>query len=347
MIQKSSDSAKPLYPAALTVAVIGVGSMGRNHARVYSELPEAHLVGVVDSDSETAKRVGQVFGVPGYQDYQQMLETLRPQVVTIAVPTALHEEVTMAAMEAGADVLVEKPIAATLDEGQRLIQRARELKRQLMVGHIVRFNPAIQALKQKLEKGELGRIYQIVSRRAGPFPARIRDVGVVIDLAPHDLDLMRFLTGLNPLRVYAETEQRIHTDHEDLLLALLRFPDNVSGMLEINWLTPTKVREVLVLGERGLLRVDDLTQDLYFYENAQASSLPWSSLQNIKGVSEGSMTRFALQRYEPLKAELQAFLRAIQGGGPMPVSGEDGLAALRLALALVESGQTHSIVPVF
>jgi predicted dehydrogenase len=335
---------KQAHPSALTVAVIGVGSMGRNHARVYSELPEACLAGVADNDSETAKRVGQAFGVPGYQNYHQMLEAQHPQVVTIAVPTAFHEEVALAAMESGADILVEKPIAATLDEGERLIRRARELNRQLMVGHIVRFNPAIQALKHKLEKGELGRIYQIISRRAGPFPARIRDVGVVIDLAPHDLDLMRFLTGLNPLRVFAETQQRIHTDHEDLLLGLLRFPDDVSGLLEINWLTPTKVREVLVLGERGLLRVDDLTQDLYFYENAQTSSLPWSSLQNIKGVSEGSMTRFALQRYEPLKAELQAFLRAIREGGLMPVSGEDGLAALRLALALVKSGQTHQIV---
>jgi UDP-N-acetylglucosamine 3-dehydrogenase len=344
MTRESSDAMKQAAPAALTVAVIGVGSMGRNHVRVYSELPEAHLVGVADADFETARRVGQAFGVPGYQDYRQMLEETRPQAVTIAVPTALHEEVTLDALESGANVLVEKPIAATLGEGHRLIQRAKELKRQLMVGHIVRFNPAIQALKQKLDHGDLGRIYQIISRRAGPFPARIRDVGVVIDLAPHDLDLMRFLTGLDPLRVYAETEQRIHTDHEDLLLGLLRFPDNVSGLLEINWLTPTKLREVLVLGERGLLRVDDLTQDLYFYENAHASSLPWSSLQNIKGVSEGSMTRFALQRYEPLKAELQAFLRAIQSSSSMPVSGEDGLAALRLALALVESGQNHHII---
>ena len=346
MTGESTDSVNRVQPAALTVAVIGVGSMGRNHARVYSELPEARLVGVADSDPATASRVGQTFGVPGYQDYRQMLEKICPQAVSISVPTALHEEVTLFAMESGAHVLVEKPIAAALDEGERLIQRAMDLSRHLMVGHIVRFNPAIQALKHKLENEELGRIYQIICRRAGPFPARIRDVGVVIDLAPHDLDLMRFLTGLNPLRVFAETQQRIHTDHEDLLLGLLRFPDDVSGLLEINWLTPTKLREVLVLGERGLLRVDDLTQDLYFYENAQASSLSWSSLQNIKGVSEGSMTRFALQRYEPLKAELLAFLRAIQENNPVPVSGEDGLAALRLALALVESGRTHSIVSV-
>lgn len=168
----------------------------------------------------------------------------------------------------------------------------------------------------------------------------------MIDLAPHDMDLMRYLTGLDPVRIYAETEQRIHTDHEDLVVGLLRFPDSVTGTLEINWLTPTKVREVLVLGERGLFRVDDLTQDLYFYENAHLAGRVWPAYQTLKGVSEGSMIRFSLERYEPLKAELQAFLRAVQEGSTVPVSGEDGLAALRLALALVESGQTHRVIEV-
>ena len=330
----------------IKVAVIGVGSMGRNHARVYSELPEAELVAVADADGQVADRVASQFGVKAYADYRQMLEVECPQVVSIAVPTALHEEVATAALKAGAHVLVEKPIAAMLEEGQRLIELAKRISRQLMVGHIVRFNPAMQALKQKLEDGELGRIFQIFCRRAGPFPARIRDVGVVIDLAPHDVDVMRFLTGLDPIRVFAETERRIHTEYEDLLWGMLRFPDSVVGSLEINWLTPTKIREVLVLGERGLFRVDDLTQDLYFYENAQAYGNMWPALQTLKGVSEGSMTRYALQRYEPLKAELQAFLRAVKEGAAVPVSGEDGLAALKIALALVESGKKHQVVEI-
>ena len=330
----------------IKVAVIGVGSMGRNHARVYSELPEAELVAVADADGQVADRVASQFGVKAYADYGQMLEVECPQAVSIAVPTALHEEVATAALKAGAHVLVEKPIAAMLEEGQRLIELAKRISRQLMVGHIVRFNPAMQALKQKLEDGELGRIFQIFCRRAGPFPARIRDVGVVIDLAPHDVDVMRFLTGLDPIRVFAETERRIHTEYEDLLWGMLRFPDSVVGSLEINWLTPTKIREVLVLGERGLFRVDDLTQDLYFYENAQAYGNMWPALQTLKGVSEGSMTRYALQRYEPLKAELQAFLRAVKEGAAVPVSGEDGLAALKIALALVESGKKHQVVEI-
>jgi len=328
------------------VAVIGVGSMGRNHARVYSELPEAHLAAVSDVNPQAAQDAAAKYGGRAYADYREMLAKESPEAVSIAVPTAMHEQVGMDALEAGAHVLMEKPIAATLEEGKHLIEKACTTNRQLMVGHIVRFNPSMQVLKQKLTDGDLGRIFQVFCRRAGPFPARIRDVGVVVDLAPHDVDVMRFLTGQNPVRVYAETERRIHTDHEDLLWGLLRFPDGVVGSLEINWLTPTKIREVLVLGERGLFRVNDLTQDLYFYENAQVNGDLWSALKTLKGVSEGHMIRYAIQRYEPLKAELQAFLGAVKEGKPVPVSGEDGLEALRLALALVESGQSHRVIEV-
>ena len=328
------------------VAVIGVGSMGRNHARVYDELPEAELVAVSDSSPAVAQAVGDQYDVPAYTDYRELLDNEKPEAVTIAVPTALHEEVGLAALEAGAHVLIEKPIAATVEQGKTLIAKANALGRVLMVGHIVRFNPAIQALKQRLQAGQLGRIFQVFCRRAGPFPARIRDVGVVVDLAPHDVDIMRFLTGHEPDRVYAELARRIHTDHEDLMFGLLHFPEGITGALEINWLTPTKLREVLVLGERGMFRVDDLMQDLYFYENAHASGTTWETLAHLKGVSEGSMTRFALQRYEPLKAELQAFLKAVRGEAEVPVSGEDGLAALRLALMLIESGMQHRVIEV-
>lgn len=328
------------------VAVIGVGSMGRNHARVYSDLPNADLVAVVDENETVVQAIAKQYNVHAYTDFREMLAIERPEAVSVAVPTILHEEVATAVMEAGADVLIEKPIAATIAEGERLIACADKLGRKLMIGHIVRFNPAIQTLKEKLHAGEIGRIFQIVCRRVGPFPARIRDVGVVVDLAPHDIDVMRFLTGEDPIRVYAETEQRIHTQHEDLMVSLLRFPGGIAGNLEINWLTPVKVREVLVLGEKGLFRVDDLTQDLYFHENAQANGDLWSALRSLKGVSEGSMTRYALNRYEPLKAELQAFLKAIETDQPVPVSGEDGLQALNIALAIIESGRTHQVIEV-
>jgi len=329
---------------ALRAAVIGVGSMGRHHARVYAELAEADLVAVADVVPETGARIGSKYGVPAYIDYRELLEQEKPDLVTVAVPTKEHKAVVETALEAGAHVLVEKPIAATVAEAEALIAKAEALDRKLMVGHIVRFSPTIQALKQHLDAGELGRIFQIVCRRVGPFPARIRDVGVVVDLAPHDLDVMRFISGEEAVRVYAETEQQIHTDHEDLVTAQVRFTGDFTGMLEINWLTPVKIREVTVLGEQGMFRADDLTQDLYFHENAEAEGLDWNHLSLLKGVSEGKMIRYPIQRYEPLKAELAAFADAVLNDTPVPVSGEDGLTALRLALAMVESGETHQIV---
>lgn len=330
----------------MRVAVIGVGSMGSNHLRVYSELDDVELVAASDVSQELLDTVSDRFGIATYTDYRELFEKEKPDAVSITVPTTDHEEVATFALQSGAHVLVEKPIAATVEEGQRIIALAKQMKRQLMVGHIIRFNPAIQSLKKRLDNGDLGRIFQIFCRRIGPFPARIRDVGVVVDLAPHDVDIMRFLSGLDPIRVYAETEQQIHTEHEDLLFGLLRFPGGLTGALELNWLTPKKIRETLVIGEKGLFHVDDILQDLYFNENPQASGDLWSPIKAIRGVSEGSMTRFELKRQEPLKAELEAFVQAVENGSPVPVSGEDGLEALRLSLALVESGKTHQVIEV-
>ncbi len=320
--------------------------MGFNHLRVYSELKDAQVVGFSDVSQERLESLQKRFPVPAYSDYRELIEKEKPEAISITVPTSEHEKVATFALEAGAHLLVEKPIAATVEEGRRLIELAKVKKRQLMVGHIIRFNPAMQALKARLEAGELGKIFQVFCRRTGPFPARIRDVGVVVDLAPHDVDIMRFLTGMNPKRVYAETEQRIHTDHEDLLFGLLRFPHGVTGALEINWLTPTKIRETMVLGEKGMFRVDDLLQDLYFYENSQATAELWAGMKTIRGVSTGKMIRYDLKRQEPLKAELQAFLDAVKNGTQVPVTGEDGLEALRLSLALVESGIKHQVIEV-
>jgi UDP-N-acetylglucosamine 3-dehydrogenase len=331
---------------AISVAVIGVGAIGRNHVRVYSETDQANLVAVADTNRDLAENIAAKFGVKAYDDYSEMLKTERPDAVSVSVPTAMHEEVATAALQAGAHVLVEKPIASTVREGERLIALADKLNRKLMVGHIVRFNPAIRALREKLQNNELGRIFQVVCRRVGPFPARIRDVGVVIDLAPHDIDVMRYLLGTSPERIYAEIEQRVHTEHEDLVFALLHFPNQVTGAIEINWLTPTKVREISVLGERGMFVVNDLTQDLFFYENAATNGELWPALGTIKGVSEGSMVRYSLDRYEPLRAELESFIEAIVQDLSIPISGQDGLEALRLALAMIESGRTNQVIKV-
>jgi UDP-N-acetylglucosamine 3-dehydrogenase len=321
------------------LAVIGAGAMGRNHVRVARELAQSELVGICDADPNTSATVGRLYNVRAFASHRELLDQARPDGVIVAVPTSLHHEVVRDALNAGCHVLVEKPIAATIEEAEDLAALARRAGRVLMVGHVERYNPAVTELHRRLRGGELGRVIQLHARRLGPFPTRVRDVGVVIDLATHDLDIMRYLTGTEPIRVYAETRRKLHTSREDVLNGLLRFEDDTVGVLEINWLTPTKIRELFVTGERGMFRVDYLTQDLYFFENAETRAPDWSALSVIRGVSEGVMTRFAVEKVEPLRAEQHAFVRAMDGDAADAVTAEDGVAALRLALALIESGE--------
>ena len=328
----------------INAAVIGVGSMGRNHARVYAEMDNVKFIAVADVDQTRLQMMADKYDVKIYTEYRKLLEKEKPDIVSIVVPTKDHKAVALDSFSAGAHVLIEKPIASSIEDAQEIINVAQAAKRKLMIGHIVRFNPAIRELKKLLDAGKLGRIFQIICRREGPFPERIRDVGVVVDLAPHDIDVIRYLSNSEPIRVYAETEQRIHTDHEDLLLATLRLKNGITAALNINWLTPAKIREMIVLGEKGMFRVDDLTQDLYFYENTLASNEMWDSLKTIKGVNPGTMVRYSIDRKEPLKLELAAFIDAVQNDLPTPVSGEDGLQALRVATALVRSGITHRVI---
>ncbi len=328
----------------LKVAVIGVGAMGRNHARVYSEMPGVELVGVADADAQAAEFVARRSGTGAYTDYTQLLDEQKPDAVTIAVPTIEHLSVALHIIERKIHLLIEKPIAFSMEEGRRIIAAAERASVQLMVGHIERFNPAVIALKAHLADGELGRVFQIDARRQGPFPARIKDVGVVIDLAVHDLDVMRYVTEAEVTRVYAETERRIHSSREDLVTGLVRLSDGSIGTLTINWLTPTKIRELYVTGERGMFRVDYLTQDLYFFENATANEGNWDTLRILRGVSEGRMIRHVVAKKEPLRAEQEAFLAAARGDMPVMVTGEDGLKALELAQAVVTSGLEHRTI---
>jgi UDP-N-acetylglucosamine 3-dehydrogenase len=332
--------------AELRAAVIGVGAMGRHHARIYDQMLETQLVGVADANPDTAERIAHLHHTVAFASDHELLAEAKPDIVSVVVPTEFHHRVVLEMLEARCHVLVEKPIAATEAEAQEMIERARALDRKLMVGHIVRFDPAVQALKQHLESGELGRVFQVRCRRLGPFPARVQDVGVVIDLATHDLDMMRDITGQEIVRVYAETEQEIHSAYEDILVGTVRMADGTIGVLDVNWLTPTKIRELTVTGERGMFLVDHLTQDLYFYENAEAHDERWSAISLMRGVSEGRMIRYPVRKHEPLQAELEAFVRSVIENTEVPVDGADGLAALRVARALVQSGNAQRSIEV-
>lgn len=320
----------------LKAAVVGVGAMGRHHARVYHELEDVELVAVVDANAETARKVGRLWGVPAYDSCEHLMSEVKPDLVSVATPTVLHYETVLCMIDRGVHVLVEKPIAATLDEAEEMTEGARRQGVLLSIGHIERFNPAVVELKRRLEAGELGTLYQLHARRLSPYPARIQDAGVVLDLAIHELDIMTCLDPSPVERIFAETRHHIHPQRTDMLSGLLRFSSGAVGLLDINWLTPTKIRTLSVTGERGMFVVNYLHQDLIFYENGSVHDSGWGILE-ILGVGEGNMVSYRIQKEEPLKREILAFVRAIDEGGPAPVTGEDGLRALRLALTLHES----------
>lgn len=319
--------------------------MGRNHVRVLDEFEDVELVGVADLDLASLNRAVGKRALPTFLDYRRLLDETRPELVTVAVPTAMHFEVTMAALESGASVLVEKPIAATVAEAEQMVTRARQLGRVLSVGHIERFNPAVAELRRRVRAGELGRIYQIRARRCGPYPTRIRDVGVVVDLASHDIDIARDLMGENPLTAYAVTHSITGSGREDLLAGVLMFPNSCAALLDVNWLTPVKIRELSVLGERSMFEVNYLTQDLLSYEVGGLSG-EWDHLKALSGTREATMTKLPIAKVEPLRAQLRAFVDAVATGEAPVVTGEDGLASLVLAHALLRSAVQKQVVQV-
>ena len=318
----------------LRVGLAGLGSMGRNHLRHLSSRPDCTLVAIADPEAAALADAVTRTGAAGFADSLAMIAETTLDAVVVAAPTTAHAAIAAAAIERGLPVLVEKPLAATVDEGLTLVAAARDRGIPLQVGHVERFNPAVLELGRRLADGWVGALYSITSRRAGPFPARIRDVGVTIDLATHDADILSWIARERPTRVYAELAQRVHADHEDLLFGLLHFPSGATGMLDVNWLTPAKRRQLAVVGEAGMFELDYLTQRLAFTRADVASP---TMIAGYATTFEGQVAEIEVANNEPLAAELDAFLAVARDGGRPVVDGEDGLWALAIASALLEA----------
>jgi UDP-N-acetylglucosamine 3-dehydrogenase len=330
----------------LKIAVVGAGTMGVNHLRVLRDFNQerVQLVGIAEIVEASLKQAVSRFHVVGYSDYREMVEKTRPDLVVVVVPTHLHFEVASFVLEQGIHVLIEKPLTSTLEDALTLIQLARARGAKLAVGHVERFNPAVIAVKQQLTDGKLGKMFHLHARRLGPFPPRIRDVGVTLDLATHDIDVMRYLADAEVEHAYAETQRQVHSTHEDLLLGILRFTNQATGVLDVNWLTPTKVRELSITGEKGMYLVNYLTQDVFFYENDYTTTT-WDTLRSLTGVSEGTMTRLKIQKTEPLRLEYEDVITAIEQDLSPTVSGEDGVAVLQVVYQLARSTNKKGLAP--
>lgn len=321
----------------LKICVIGMGNMGRNHARIVADLPGVELAAVAEAAPWTGKSP---FGVKVYQDYRVMLDEQKPDAVIVAVPTELHASVSCDAMERGIHVMVEKPIARNLEEADLMISTAQRKGVKLMVGHLERCNPAVAEIKRCVQAGELGRIFQLSARRISPFPPRIQDVGVILDIATHDLDAMHFITGGHVIRAVAETARKAHKTCEDMVSALLRFSTGEIGVVDVHWLSPQKIRQLSVVGEGGMVVADYLSQDVFFYKNGRVNE-SWTPASHFSGAVEGDMVKTWIPKREPLRIEHEMFVDCITSDKKPHVTGEDGRAALDVALKLIESGMRN------
>jgi len=326
---------------ALRGAVLGLGMIGRHHARLMQASSRVTFAGAVDPDGDRFSMVQDPALL--FATVEELLAAGAVDFAIVAVPTEEHLPAARELAAAGVSVLVEKPLAATADEARELIAAISEAGVRAAVGHVERCNPALLELRRRVGAGQLGEVFVIATERVGPFPARVRDVGVVKDLATHDLDLVRWLGGAPIERVAAQTQHRMGRAHEDLVLVTGRLASDVAFNVNVDWLSPTKVRRTRILGERGMLVADTLTSDLTFFANGEVTS-EWTAAQATRGVSEGDMTRYALSRREPLLVELEAFCDWVAGDELAPVvTLEEGLATVLAAeavLAAASSGET-------
>ncbi len=312
----------------LRVGVIGTGAMGKNHVRVYSEIDDVELIGVSDIDKTSGVAIARKFHCEYYADYKNLLE--RVDAVTIAVPTSQHSEVGKAAIERGVHILMEKPLAKTIEQSKELVALGREKGIVLAVGHIERHNPVVRHLKKLLEENTFGKIFNMTSRRVSNYPKRIRDVGVIMDLAVHDIDICRYLAGTDVDMVFSVAGFSGQTKFEDHATIMLRFKNDILGVVDTNWLTPMRVRGLSVTCEKSFIQVDYMAQSL----NISTSKLGELDETNLyKLPLEMETVTVGLKKEEPLKKELEDFIGAIEQNRPPLVTGEDGIMIIRLAEA--------------
>src|SRR5471032_1791037 len=309
-----TQASVPSEERTLRVGVVGVGVMGSNHARVFAGLPGVELVGVADPDRKQADFVARTLGCVAVADVAELLDK-EVDAITIAAPTHLHRDIALACIARGVHVMVEKPIASSVEEGNDIINAARRAGLTLMVGHVERFNPAVEAIKDAIRNED---ILSIAITRVGPFPPRMSNVGVVIDLAVHDIDLIRWFTDSDIIEVQPQLLSAV-AEREDIALLQFRTASGVLAHINTNWLTPFKARNVTIATRGKYVMGDLLTRQVTECFGFQADG-------------SYSMRHLSVGHDEPLRAELISFIESVRDGKPPAVTGEEAVASLEIAI---------------
>lgn len=323
----------------LRAGLVGLGIMGQNHARVLSSLSGVDLVAVADPQGDTRKVL------PEHQILSSIEEVVSKGVdyCVIAAPTAFHEEISFKLIDAGIHILIEKPIAHSLESALRIENAAKNKGIVGAVGHIERFNAALQQARTRIQAGELGEIFQISTRRLGPFPSRIADVGVIMDLATHDIDLTAWISNSSYKSVSAQSAIRSGREHEDLVAIVAQLDNGIVANHLVNWLSPLKERKTIITGEKGTYVVDTLTSDLTFYANGTVS-VSQDHIAHFKGVSQGDIHIFAFDKPEPLRLEHENFRDAVLGKNASIVTLTEGAKTVSVAAGALESIKSQETI---
>lgn len=324
----------------MRVGVVGLGSMGQNHVRILSE--KGVLSGVADIAPDVAKAVGSKYAVESFLRYQDLLKSNIDSVV-IVTPTDTHEKIASEAIRAGKHVLLEKPMTGSSGKLQMLAELAREQKVVLAGGFTERYNPIVDFAHKSLHAGEFGELITAATRRVSSLPTRIRDVGVIMDLGVHDIDVVQYVVGKRADSVYALGGKGKGMRYEDHANVLIDFEGGTTGFVEVNWLTPMKVRKLALTCSKNFVEIDYMDQAA----NVCSSSFRHFESGNLFNVPiDVDLRRIALKKEEPLKRELNDFLSAASDGKEPLVSGESAIASLKIAEAALESLKTGKKIQV-
>lgn len=322
----------------IKVAVIGLGNMGKHHARNYSEIETAELIAVCDLNEELANTTAKKCSCKAYTNYKEMLDKEQIDAVSIAVPTNLHKEVALECINRKIDVLIEKPIAANIADAEEIIAQAHENSCILQVGHIERFNPAVQKLKEIIEQGKLGEVSSVIARRVGTVPVQIRDANVVVDLAVHDIDIINYIYGSVPNEVHSNLGKAMIEKREDYAEIFLKYGKK-SGFIQVNWITPLKIRNLSVTGSKGYAELNYITQELVVYESNYTKEMVDEYGDYVVKFGIPNKTQMGVEQFEPLFLELSCFIYCVKNREKPLVTGEMGLQALRIALEIMNKNR--------
>lgn len=315
----------------IKVVVIGAGNMGQHHARIYSQLPNVELVAICDKDKRRGKEIASKYHTNFFDDSEKLLKSnIKIDAASIAVPTRLHKDVSCLFLKKGINVLVEKPISHKLEEATEIIDTAKRYKVKLAVGHVERFNPVVLKLKEVIKAGKLGKIISVVARRVGPFTPSINDANVFLDFAVHEIEVINYLLGEYPKKILKHSA-RYHTSFQDDSGELLLYYNEAVCFIQVNWVTPVKVRKLIITGTKGYAELDYINQDIILHK-AKVKRKKTATFSEFLSFSKPKITKLNIEKKEPLRLELESFISCIRNNTNPIVSGESALKTLEVCL---------------